>query len=247
MTTSNFAFLRRRERLLLRAGVLAIFAICYVSNCFAQAPQSQTPAKKDESAPAPSTTTTAPNAPNTAPADAQKPPTLKQAVKKKKVLTEEDFHPKSGRAALPAADDHEFNPICVPACEQRVRDAVQIDDSSELEFRNKFALATQQIDDDRKWGNEFVEAVHAADDYCDLERNRGKYAYPNTQPPYTTDKLNFDFINKEREVINKYVTAKGNVDIPIRAMQYADPFRAIVMQSMWDVALERSCRGVDHI
>src|SRR5882762_9668362 len=79
MTTSNFAFLRRRERLLLRAGVLAIFAICYVSHCFAQAPQSQTPAKKDESAPVPSTTTAAPNAPNTAPADAQKPPTLKQA------------------------------------------------------------------------------------------------------------------------------------------------------------------------
>ena len=35
-------------------------------------------------------------------------------------------------------------------------------------------------------------------------------------PPYTTDKLTFDFISKERELINQYVTAKGNVDIPIR-------------------------------
>ena len=66
-------------------------------------------------------------------------------------------------------------------------------------------------------------------------------------PPYATDKLTFDFISKERELINKYVTAKGNVDLPIRAMQYADPFRAIVMQGIWDAALERSCNGVDHI
>ena len=124
---------------------------------------------------------------------------------------------------------------------------MQPDDSSELEFRNKLALASQQIDDDRKWGNALVEAVHAADDYCNLERNRSKYAYRGATPPYTTDKLSFDFIGKERDVVNKYVTAKGNVDLPIRAMQYADPFRAIVMQGIWDAALERSCNGVDHI
>ena len=173
--------------------------------------------------------------------------TLKQAIQKKKVLTGEDLHPKSARAAIPESDQRDFNPICEPACEQRVRDQMSVDDASDLEFRNKLAIATQQIDNDRKWGDALVEAIHAADDYCDLERNRGKYAYPGARPPYTTDKLTFDFIGKEREVINKYVTAKGNVDIPIRAMQYPDPFRAVVMQSVWDTALERSCRGVDHI
>jgi hypothetical protein len=245
MRTSSFA-LRWCKSLLLSAGPFVFLSLWLIPRSGAQEPQSQTPSKKEESAPAPSAAN-APNAAIPAAADAQKPTTLKQAIQKKKVLTEEDLHRKSARATVPESDQRDFNPICVPACEQRVRDQVAVDEASELEFRNKLAIATQQIDNDRKWGNALVEAVHAADDYCDLERNRGKYAYSWARPPYTTDKLNFDFISKEREVINKYVTAKGNVDIPIRAMQYPDPFRAVVMQSMWDAALERSCRGVDHI
>ncbi|HXJ47205.1 MAG TPA: hypothetical protein VNK47_11065 [Candidatus Dormibacteraeota bacterium] len=245
MRTSSFAF-RWCKSLLLPAGLLAIFCSC-IPHSAAQEPQSQTPPKKEESAPAPTSTPNVPNAASPAAPDAQKPLTLKQAIQKKKVLTEEDLHPKSARATIPESDQRDFNPICEPACEQRVRDQVAVDEESELEFRNRLAVATQQIDNDRKWGNALVEAVHAADDYCDLERNRGKYAYPGAKPPYTTDKLTFDFISKEREVVNKYVTAKGNVDLPTRAMQYTDSFRAIVMQSMWDAALERSCRGVDHI
>jgi len=243
MPTSSFAF-HWRKSLLLAAGPLVFLSLWLIPRSGAQEPQSQSPPKKEESAPAPPSTA---NAAIPAAADAQKPMTLKQAIQKKKVLTEEDLHPKSARATIPESDQRDFNPICEPACEQRVRDQVSVDDASELEFRNKLAIATQQIDNDRKWGNALVEAIHAADDYCDLERNRGKYAYPGARPPYTTDKLTFDFIGKEREVINKYVTAKGNVDIPIRAMQYPDPFRAVVMQSVWDTALERSCRGVDHI
>ncbi len=243
MRTSSFAF-RWCKSLLLLAGLLVIFSPWMTARSGAQEPQSQSPPKKEESAPAKPSTA---NAAIPGAVDAQKPMTLKQAIQKKKVLTEEDLHPKSARATIPESDQRDFNPICEPACEQRVRDQVSVDDASELEFRNKLAIATQQIDNDRKWGNALVEAIHAADDYCDLERNRGKYAHPGARPPYTTDKLTFDFISKEREVINKYVTAKGNVDIPIRAMQYPDPFRAVVMQSVWDTALERSCRGVDHI
>ena len=222
MRTSSFAF-RRCKSLLLSAGPLVILSLWLIPRSGAQEPQSQTPPKKEEPAPAPPSAANAPIAAIPAAADAQKPMTLKQAIQKKKVLTGEDLHPKSARAAIPESDQRDFNPICEPACEQRVRDQMSVDDASDLEFRNKLAIATQQIDNDRK------------------------YAYPGARPPYTTDKLTFDFIGKEREVINKYVTAKGNVDIPIRAMQYPDPFRAVVMQSVWDTALERSCRGVDHI
>jgi len=228
MRTSSFAF-RWCKSLLLLAGLLVIFSPWMTARSGAQEPQSQSPPKKEESAPAKPSTA---NAAIPGAVDAQKPMTLKQAIQKKKVLTEEDLHPKSARATIPESDQRDFNPICEPACEQRVRDQVSVDDASELEFRNKLAIATQQIDNDRKWGNALVEAIHAADDYCDLERNRGKYAYPGARPIYTSDKLSFDFIGKEREVINKYVTAKGNVDIPIRAMQYPDPFLAFVMQSL---------------
>jgi hypothetical protein len=247
MTISSPAFPQRCNGLLLPASLLMIFSLFASSLCHAQEPQSQQPEKKEEAAPSASTPAAGEDAPKTKPADAQKPLTLKEAIQKKKVLTEDDLHPQYGRRSRVFAEPHEFNPICTPDCEQRVRDAVQTDDSSELEFRNKFALATQQIDDDHKWGNAVVEAVHAADAYCDLERNRGKYAYPNATPPYTTDKLNFDFINKQRELVDKYVMAKGKVEIHIRDMRSTDPFRAVVMQSQWDVALERSCRGVDHI
>jgi len=245
MPASNSAVVRG-YRHPLRPGLFAIFILSGSYFCSAQTPKAQTTQEKEDPVPAPQTTT-ATKPTRSAPAEAQKPSSLKQAIKKKKVLTEDDLHPKSGRASDTQSDQRDFNPICVSACEQRVRDAMQPDDSSELDFRNKLALASQQIDDDRKWGNALVEAMHAADDYCDLERNRGKYAYRGATPPYTTDKLSFDFIGKERDVVNKYVTAKGNVDLPIRAMQYTDPFRAIVMQGIWDAALERSCGGVDHI
>jgi len=224
-----------------------IFGPFSVSLCLAQEPQPQKPEKKKEAATSTSTPSAREDAAKAIPADAQKPLTLKEAIQKKKVVTEDDLHPQYDHKSREFAEPHEFNPICTSECEQRVRDAMQTDDSSELEFRNKFALATQQIDDDHKWGNAVVEAVHAADDYCGLERDRGKYAYPGARPPYTTDKLNFDFINKQRDVVNKYVMAKGTVEIRIRDMRSTDPFRAVVMQSQWDVALERSCRGVDHI
>ncbi|HLZ14229.1 MAG TPA: hypothetical protein VKP58_16730 [Candidatus Acidoferrum sp.] len=247
MTPNNFPSIRRRKSPLLFAALLSAFILSGAPGNAAQVPQSEAPPKKEEPPSPPVAAKATPNASASATSDSQKPLTLKQAIQKKKVLTEDDLHAQTDRTATQASDQRDFNPICPSECEQRVRDSVQIDDSSELEFRNKLALATQQIDADRKWGNALVEAVHAADDYCGLERNRGQYAYPGAQPPYTTDKLNFDFINKEREAVDKYVSAKGNVDLPIRAMKYTDPFRATVMQSMWDVALERSCRGVDHI
>jgi hypothetical protein len=247
MTISSPAFPRSRNGLLVPAGLLLVLSLFAPSPCHAQEPQPQKSEKKAEAAPSTSTPAASEDAARATPADAQKPLTLKEAIQRRKVLTEDDLHPQYGRRFHQDAEQHEFNPICTPECEQRVRDALQTDDSSELEFRNKFALATQAIDDDHKWGNAVVEAVHAADDYCGLERNRGQYAYPGATPPYTTDKLNFDFIAKEREVVNKYVMAKGNVDIRIRDMRSTDLFRSVVMQGQWDVALERSCRGVDHI
>jgi hypothetical protein len=247
MTASSSAsFPGRRKGLLLPTGLLLIFSLSAASLFRTQEPQTQKPEKK-EATPSTPPSAASEDAAQATPADMQKPLTLKEAIQKKKVLTEDDLHPHYGRRSREFAEQHEFNPICTPECEQRVRDAMQTDDTSELEFRNKFALATQAIDDDHKWGNAVVEAVHAADDYCGLERNRGQYAYPGATPPYTTDKLNFNFIAKEREVVNKYVMAKGNVDIRIGNMRSTDPFRAVVMQSQWDVALERSCRGVDHI
>jgi hypothetical protein len=250
-TIASPAFLLRpRHRLPLAAGLFVIFNLLATSLCTAQEPPRQTQEKKEEKkeeVSASPATTTGDDAAKAPPAEPQKPITLKEAVHQKKTLTEEDLHPQYGHRSREFAEPHEFNAICTPECEQRVRDQMLTDETSELEFRNKFALATQAIDDDHKWGNAVVDAVHAADDYCGLERNRAQYAYPNARPPYTTDKLNFDFINKQREVINKYVAAKGTVDISIRSMRDKDPFRAVVMQSQWDIALERSCRGVDHI
>src|SRR6266404_1551809 len=123
-------------RHLLRAGLLATSILSGACLCSAQTPQAQTLQEKKDPVPAPQpATTTKPT--GSVQAEAQKPPSLKQAIKKKKVLTEDDLHPKSGRTSNTESGQRDFNPICVPACEQRVRDAMQPDDSSELEFRNK--------------------------------------------------------------------------------------------------------------
>src|SRR5207302_706772 len=156
MRTSSFVF-HWRKSLLLSAGPLVILSLWLTPRSGAQEPQSQTPPKKEESAPSASSTGATTNAPSPVASDTQKPTTLKQAIQKKKVLTEEDLHPKSARATIPEFDRRDFNPICAPACEQRVRDQVSVDDASELEFRNKLAIATQQIDNDRKWGNGAAE------------------------------------------------------------------------------------------
>jgi hypothetical protein len=222
--------------------VISVAAIFFfvASSCLAQAQQDSKIEKKEQNPPAPPATTSPPPA-------SQKPASLKEAVQKKKVLTEDDLNPDLGRKSTLDSDLREFNPICNPRCEQMVRDRMMSDSDSELEFRNKLAFASKQIDEDSKWGNAVVAGVHAADAYCDLERNRGKYAYPGAQPPYTTDKLNFAFISKEREVWDKYTFAKSDLEILLRNVRPLDPFRAVVMESQWAVALARSCSGVDRL
>ena len=225
-------------RRLISATVLSALALFVVSTCIAQNPQNREPDKNPTSPPAQ-------NAPATTP-EPQKSPTLKETIQKKKVLTEDDLHPQRPHRY---GDDEpaEFNPICSPKCEQIVRDRMQMDNSSELEFRNLFAVATQQIDDDTKWGRAVVEAIHAADTYCDLEQNKAHYAYKWATPPFTSDKMPYDFIVKERDAYYKFKEMEGTVKVLIQNMQRTDGFRSVVMQSVWDVALERSCRGVEHL
>ncbi len=233
--TSAVSFRREISRWLCAAAAFSIFALPF---CVAQNQQNQEPDKKAPLAPAQNTP------------DAAKPeeptPTLKESVHKKKVLTEDDLHPQRPHR-YGDEEPAEFNAICNPKCEQLVRDKMQTDDSSELEFRNRSAVATQQIDDDTKWGRAVVEAVHAADSYCDLEQNKARYAYRWATPPFTSDKMPYDFIVKERDAYYKFKELEGNIKVRIQDMQRSDPFRAVVMQSVWDVTLERSCRGVEHL
>jgi hypothetical protein len=241
---SNVQFIGRIATTLFRTSIYTFLLAAISSVCAAQDQQNQ---KKEEPATSASTNASATTVPATAAQEAPKPLTLKEAIRQKKVLTEDDLHPQFGRRSREAPDTREFNPICNPQCEQMVRDQLQTDDSSELEFRNKFALATQAIDDDSKWGYAVVAGVHAADDYCELERNRASYAYPGATEPYTTDKLRYEFIPKERELINKFKEAEGNLKVRIQNMRATDSFRATVMQSQWDAALGRACRGVSHL
>src|SRR5262245_38445362 len=149
-----------RSSCVAQAALTLFFALLAQSSSQAQTAEPQQTERKE----APAQTTSSAT-------DSQKSNTLRQAVREKKVLTEDDLHPRPRRKYPQDVEPLEFNPICGPACEQRVRDQIASDDSSELEFRNKFAVAMQLIDDDHKWGNAVVEAVHAADAYCDLERN----------------------------------------------------------------------------
>jgi hypothetical protein len=232
--TSASIFFHKISRRIGYASASSTLVLLLASACSAQNPQNQEPDKKPSSQNVP------------AAEESQNSPTLKETIHKKKVLTEDDLHPQQPHKF---GDDEpaEFNPICNPKCEQLVRDHLQLDDSSELEFRNRFAVATQQIDDDTKWGRALVDAIHAADAYCDLEQNKARYAYKWATPPFTSDKMPYDFIVKERDAYYKFKELEGNVKVLIQNMQRVDGFRAVVMQSVWDVALERSCRGVEHL
>ena len=232
---SALPFLRDISRWSFAIGALSLLTLSF---CLAQNQQNQEPDKKSSPVPAQ-------NAPDAAKQQGA-PPTLKEAIHKKKVLTEDDLHPRPPHR-YGDEEPAEFNPICNPKCEQLVRDQMQQDDSSELEFRNRFAVATQEIADDDKWGRAVVDAVHAADSYCDLEQNKARYAYKWATPPFTSDKMPYDFIVKERDAYYKFKETEGTVKVHIQNMQRVDPFRAVVMQSVWDVAREHSCRGVEHL
>ena len=171
---------------------------------------------------------------------------LKDAVHQKKVLTEDDLHPQP-KHNDDSSDDRDFNRVCNPLCEQLVRDQVQTDRDSELEFRNQFALATHEIGNDLKWGAAFADARNAAEDYCDLERTKAKYAYPRSTAPYTSDKMPYDFIVKERDAYYKFKEMEDRVKVRFLAVRQTDTFRSTVMQTSWDVALARTCRDVEHL
>ncbi|HWZ96474.1 MAG TPA: hypothetical protein VN025_01805 [Candidatus Dormibacteraeota bacterium] len=230
---SNLHFARR----IICLCAISLFAAIF---SFAQTQQDSKPDKKEENAPS----AASPTAPVPPP---QKPLSLKEAVQKKKVLTEDDLSSDFGRKLSQDSDPREFNAICNPRCEQIVRDQMMTDNDSELEFRNKFTVATQQIDDDHKWGNAVVVAIHAADVYCDLEHDKARYAYPGARPPFTSDKMPYDFIVKERDAYYKFKEMEGAIKVRIQNMQSTDPFRASVMQSQWAVALSRSCHDVEHL
>lgn len=155
---------------------------------------------------------------------------LKKAVKQKRVLTEDDLSVKPKDLAGSATDQAEFNPVCNADCEELVREQNQVEPDHELEFRNKFLLATREIARDTQWANLLYEAIGWAQIRYEASQNR-RPQFPRGFLP----------TNDAGQMWRTYKEKEGWVKFRIQEVGKIDPLRANIMTNQWKVAYQRCC------
>ena len=210
------------------AFFLILFSICsfserYFANAQEKAAEAKpSPEKKDAPgvSPAPSNT------------DQKQESPLKKAVKEKKVLTEDDLRAKPKAAKKGNGDESEVNPVCNSYCEEMVRTQLGIEPEHELEFRNHFRVASQEVAEDQEWGKAIFEASTWAENYCNFKR---KYPRP--------EGAGMDY--QMEDIWLKYKDKEGMMLLRLKNAIDMDAFRAAIMRNEWNVESLRVCGNLN--
>jgi hypothetical protein len=170
--------------------------------------------------------------PSTGKAQQEKTTPLRKALKEKKVLTEDDLRPRPKVSPENEDVEKEFDPICDPSCEEMVRSEMPPEPDRELEFRNQFKIATQEIARDHVWNSALYETRDTGWAFCGFKR---KYPQPITMEP-------LDLITKEQDLWMKFGLAELRMKNRMDNVQSFDALRAVIMKIQASEVLRGSCK-----
>jgi hypothetical protein len=166
---------------------------------------------------------------------------LQKAVHQKKVLTEEDLA-KPAKVISPSdLDGEENNPLCDLSCEAELRAQMGFGPDREAEFQNQLTLARHDIGDDRGWNSTLQSALQAAEQYCEIQRQKERIVSKGAASPWIRDQVNSRFGERERKIISDYRESAGLLTQRIQTVQRFAPFQAAVMQYEVSETVSRIC------
>jgi len=166
---------------------------------------------------------------------------LREAVHKKKVITEDDLAKPAEPVSLSDADAEENNSICDLSCEAELRAEMGFTPDRELEFRNQLTLARNEISNDHAWNSLLGSALDAARGYCDLQRHKAEILAKGNVAEPLRNNVTAEYAPRERELSSQYRNSEGYLTQRIAAVRRFASFRATIMQYEWDDAVNRAC------
>jgi hypothetical protein len=166
---------------------------------------------------------------------------LQKAVHQKKVITEDDLAKPAKPITLSDLDGEENNPTCDLSCEAELRSEMGYGPEREAEFRNQLTLARHEIADDKVWSYTLQTALHAADGYCSIQRQKAQIFGKGEVSEYVRNGVNSQFAERERGFVLHYRESAGLLTQRIQGVRRFAPFQATVMQYQWNEALARVC------
>jgi hypothetical protein len=178
---------------------------------------------------------------NSSPRTASEPTPLKKAAHQKKVITEDDLVKPAKPITLSDLEGEENNPICDLSCEAELRAEMGYGPEREAEFRNQLTLVRHEIGDDRVWNSALQTALHAAEGYCGIQRQKAQILGKGEESQYLRDGVNSQFAERERGFVLHYRESAGLLTQRIQGVRRFAPFQATIMQYQWNEALARVC------
>ena len=192
--------------------------------------------------PAPVPAAQQPASPANSPAPAASQSTsLKKAVHQKKVITEDDLAKPAESVSLDNLDGEENNPACDHACEAELRAEMGFGPEREAEFRNQLTLARHDISYDKVWTSNLQDALQAASEYCDIQRQVDKIVGKGAASEYTRNDVHSRFAERENKLKSQYRNATGLLTQHMETVQRFAPFRATIMQYQKNGAIAHAC------
>lgn len=165
---------------------------------------------------------------------------LKKAVHQKKVITEDDLAKPPESVSFEKFDGEENNPACDHACEAELRAEMGFGPEREAEFRNQLTLARHDISYDKVWTSNLQDALQAASEYCDIQRQVDKIVGKGASE-YTRNDVHSRFAERENKLKSQYRNATGLLTQHIETVQRFAPFRAAIMQYQKNGAVAHAC------
>jgi len=135
----------------------------------------------------------------------------------------------------------ENSPACDHACEAELRAELGFGPEREAEFRNQLTLARHDISYDRVWTSNLQDALQAATEYCDIQRQVDKIVGKGAVSQYTRNDVHSRFAERENKLKSQYRNAAGLLTQHLEAVQRFAPFRATVMQYQRNGAAAHAC------
>jgi len=166
---------------------------------------------------------------------------LKKAVHQKKVITEDDLAKPAETVPLDNLDGEENNPACDHACEAELRAELGFGPEREAEFRNQLTLARHDISYDKVWTSNLQDALLAASEYCDIQRQVDKIVGKGAVSQYTRNDVHSRFAERENKLKSQYRNATGFLTQHMETVQRFAPFRATIMQYQKNGAIAHAC------
>ena len=175
--------------------------------------------------------------------DAKKEATpLKEVVREKKVLTEDDLVKPAEPTTLNNLDEgEENNSICDLSCEAALKAEFGFTRKRELEFRTQLTIARNEISNDHAWNSLLQRATTVAGQYCDLQRQKAEILGKGDASDYARSIVNSRYATRERDLTTQYRNDKGLVEQRIGAVQRFAPLRGSVMHYEWNDFANRAC------